>query len=192
MELKQNSNQCIILLHEIYGINQHMKDYAQMFFQYGFDVYVPNLLDRSEPFTYEEEAEAYGDFMMNVGFSKAKLKVDELIESIASKYENIRLIGFSIGATVGWLCSDNTCIGKMIGFYGSRIRQYTELIPNTKVILIYGDKEKSFNPLDLKGNLALHTNVEVEIVEGLHGFADPYSKNYNERITKHFIPYLID
>lgn len=192
MELKQNSSQCAILLHEIYGINSHMNYYAKALYEKGFDVYVPNLLQRTTAFAYEEEELAYKNFMENVGFEKAKNEVNTLIEDVSRKYAHIRLIGFSVGATIAWLCSKHSSIDKVVGFYGSRIRQYTDVIPNAETILIFGEQEKSFNPVDLKISLEAHPDVLIHIVEAAHGFADPYSPRYNERITNDLAEYLFD
>ena len=192
MELKQNSNQCVILLHEIYGINSHMNYYAKTLYEKGFDVYVPNLLQRTTAFTYEEEEQAYKNFMENIGFEKAKSKINALINVLSKEYAHIRIIGFSIGATIAWLCSNNPSVHKVVGFYGSRIRQYTDVIPNAETILIFGEQEKSFNPVDLKISLADYHNVLIKIVEAAHGFANPYSPKYNERITNDLAGYLFD
>jgi len=192
MELTQRSNQCAILLHEIYGINSHIKYYANALYEKGFDVYVPNLLQRSTPFLYEEEELAYQNFTKNIGFEKAQNHVNALITKLSKKYSQIRIIGFSIGATIAWLCSNNHLVHKVVGFYGSRIRQYTQLVPKAETILIYGEREKSFNPLDLITRLHAFPNVLVSIVEGEHGFADPYSSKYNEHITNNLLRYLFD
>lgn len=192
MELKQNSSQCVILLHEIYGINSHIKHYANAFYQKGFDVYIPNLLQRITPFSYEEEELAYQNFMTNVGFEKSQNDVNALINNLSKEYSHIRIIGFSIGATIAWLCSNHPSVHKIVGFYGSRIRQYTHVVPNAETILIFGEQEKSVNPFDLKLNLSANPNVSVNIVEGGHGFADPYSSKYNERTTKKLSVYLFD
>lgn len=192
MEFIQNSNRCAILLHEIYGINQHILHYAQLLFEKGYDVYVPNLINQKEPFTYEEEEQAYTNFMENVGFLKAKSQVNQLITKIQVQYEHIRIVGFSIGATIGWLCIDIPSVNKVIGFYGTRIRDYTNINPTSNVILIYGHQEKSFNPAELKEVLSIHKHVDVKLVKGLHGFADPYSKNYNENLTNRFILSIIE
>lgn len=191
MELKQNVDCCVILLHEIYGINQHMNYYAELLYRNGFDVYVPDLLDRTEPYTYEEEEAAYKNFIADIGFLSAKEQVNALIEKILHQYRHIRIIGFSIGATVGWLCSENPAIHQVIGFYGSRIRQYPNVTPYGQVRLIYGDKEKSFSPQDLKRDFLMKPNVDVQIVNGSHGFADPYSTNYHAEITNRLMDYLI-
>mgnify|MGYP003367327957 CR=1 FL=1 len=192
MDLKQNSSQCAILLHEIYGINSHINYHAKALYEKGFDVYAPNLLQRTTAFAYEEEELAYKNFMENVGFEKAKNEVNILIEDLSRKYAHIRLIGFSVGATIAWLCSNNPSVHKVVCFYGSRIRQYTKVIPNAETILIFGEQEKSFNPVDLKISLAAYPNVSIKIVEAAHGFADPYSPKYNERIANDLAGYLFD
>lgn len=192
MELKQNSSQCVILLHEIYSINSHMNYYAKAFYEKGFDVYVPNLLHRTIAFAYAEEELAYKNFMENIGFEKAKNEVNVLIVDLSKKYAHIRLIGFSVGATIAWLCSEHPSVHKVVGFYGSRIRQYTDVIPNAETILIFGEQEKSFNPVDLKIRLAAYPNVLINIVEAAHGFADPYSSKYDEQTTNNLSKCLFD
>ncbi|MGE7021735.1 dienelactone hydrolase family protein [Solibacillus cecembensis] len=192
MELKQNSKQCVILLHEIYGVNKHIKHYAHAFYQRGFDVYVPDLLQKTTPFSYDEEELAYQNFMTNVGFEKAQNEVNALIHQLSSKYSHIRIVGFSIGATIAWLCSNNPSVHKVVSFYGSRIRQYTKVVPNAETILIFGTQEKSFNPIDLEEKLSSYPNVLVKIVDAAHGFADPYSSKYDEQITHNLLPYLFD
>lgn len=192
MELKQNSKQCVILLHEIYGVNKHIKHYAHAFYQRGFDVYVPDLLQKTTPFSYDEEELAYQNFMTNVGFEKAQNEVNALIHQLSNKYSHIRIVGFSIGATIAWLCSNNPSVHKVVSFYGSRIRQYTKVVPNAETILIFGTQEKSFNPIDLEEKLSSYPNVLVKIVDAAHGFADPYSSKYDEQITHNLLPYLFD
>lgn len=192
MELKQNSSQCVILLHEIYGINLHIKHYANKLYREGFDVYVPNLLQTNTPFSYAEEEIAYQNFMMNVGFKQAQDQVNTLVTHLSKIYSHIRIIGFSVGATVAWLCSEHPSVHKVIGFYGSRIRQFTHVIPITETILLFGEQEKSFNPIELKTRLSMYPNVVVKIVEGEHGFADPYSSKYNEHTTNHLLTYLFN
>ena len=192
MELKQNSSQCVIILHEIYGINHHIKHYADVLYRKGFDVYVPNLLHRSAPFSYEEEEIAYENFITNVGFQNAHDQVHTLITHLSEVYSHIRIVGFSVGATVAWLCSEHPSVHKVVGFYGSRIRQYTNVMPRAETILLFGEQETSFNPIDLKTSLSKYPHVVVKIVEGEHGFADPYSSKYNEHSTNHILKYVFE
>lgn len=192
MELKQNSNRCMILLHEIYGINQHMQYYAKLLFKQNFDVYIPKLINIEEPFPYEEEERAYHHFIENKGFENAYNQVTALIDDLSKKYKEVHIIGFSVGATVAWLCSNHENVHRIVGLYGSRIRQYLDIIPMSDTVLIYGEHEQSFEPKDLKHKLSKYTNVLVKIVEGEHGFADPYSTKYNKNSSESILVYLVD
>ncbi|MBO2535772.1 dienelactone hydrolase family protein [Rummeliibacillus suwonensis] len=192
MKLVQSSNRCIILLHEIYGINEHIKFYANYFFKRGYDVFIPNLLGNEEPYRYNQEQEAYQHFIKEIGFERAYEQVLELIYQCYDKYEDIQIVGFSIGATIAWLCSTENKIAKIFGFYGSRIRQYITIEPRTATFLFYGKHEKAFNSEVLAKELNRKELVSVYIFDGTHGFADPYSTAYCEASTQEILTkYLV-
>ena len=70
---KETSCNAIIVVHEIYGINQHMKDFYHTLMEYDFDVICPNLIGKITRFDYVQEEIAYHHFMGNVGFTTASL-----------------------------------------------------------------------------------------------------------------------
>ncbi|OCL26668.1 hypothetical protein U472_11870 [Orenia metallireducens] len=173
------SETCVVLLHEIYGINQHMEDIAKRLSEYQVDVICPNLLERDGSYSYCDEAEAYQNFKENIGFAVGVEKVKELLYQIRDEYEFIIVLGFSIGATIAWLCSDEEGLCDMIiGYYGSRIRDYTEVIPKCPTLLFFPESEVSFNPVDLIEILKDKRNVIIQQFQGKHGFSDLYSDKY--------------
>jgi dienelactone hydrolase len=107
-----------------------------------------------------------------------------LLLGIREKYKNVYLIGFSVGATVAWLCSEEKLVDGIIGYYGSRIRNYMELSPQCPTLLIFPDEEKSFKVNELVAVLDGKQNVEVHQFSGQHGFSDPFSSKYNEQSAK--------
>lgn len=178
-----HSDVAIILIHEIYGINDHMEHTAQLISNKGYDVYCPNLLNR-DAFHYDNEKEAYQYFKNEIGFGKAQEKVINLVNSLRDKYKTIIFWGYSVGATIGWLCSEYEGIGNaVIGYYGSRIRDYTNLSPKIPVLLLFPETEKSFNVHELSNQLHCKPNVQIELFKGKHGFANPFSKNLNSDST---------
>lgn len=183
LRLVNNSDTIIVVLHEIYGINDHIVKVCQELHCSGFDVACPNLLGRDKPFSYNEEAAAYRHFMDNVGFKCAAKLVTDLLMKFRHQYRRILLIGYSVGATTGWLCckDENICDG-FIGFYGSRIRDYLDIVPKRPVLLFFPEEEKSFNTNELAAKLSYIKNIEVHILEGGHGFADPFSINFNQQL----------
>ncbi|NNU77839.1 dienelactone hydrolase family protein [Clostridium estertheticum] len=178
MKIINNSNAVIIVLHEIYGINQHIKLVCEKFSMAGYDIICPNLINLNHPFNYDQQDEAYQHFIRNIGFDLAFKQVKRLIIQAKKQYKYVYILGYSIGATIAWLCSgeDIMCDG-IIGYYGSRIRDYMSAAPKCPVLLIFPTEEKSFNVKELVNSLK-KWNVDIHILRGKHGFSDPFSKNY--------------
>jgi len=173
------SDICIVVLHEIYGINQHMKTMCDKLSEYQFDVVCPDLLQRDKHYNYSDEKDAYQNFKENIGFVAATKKVKELLYEIRDKYKIVVVVGFSIGATIAWLCSNEKHLCDIIiGYYGSRIRDYTEIIPKCPVMLFFPKQEKSFNVSNLIEQIKDKESTKIYKFQGNHGFSDPYSGNY--------------
>ncbi|QAA32209.1 dienelactone hydrolase family protein [Clostridium manihotivorum] len=184
MEIVNNYDSVIIVLHEIYGINEHIKTVCKKISSNGYDVICPNLINLPQAFKYSSEKEAYQHFMDNIGFDLATRQVKEVIMEAKKKYKNIFLLGYSVGATVAWLCSEeeNMCTG-IIGYYGSRIRDYMNITPKCPTLLIFPSEEISFNVEELV-NYLNKDNISAYMLNGKHGFGNPFSKNYCEQSFK--------
>ncbi|UOQ50390.1 dienelactone hydrolase family protein [Gracilibacillus caseinilyticus] len=180
IQILNEADSLIIVIHEIYGINQHMTSFCERLSEQGFDVICPNLLKREQPFDYSEEEIAYQNFIENVGFTEAVHKIKNVLVSIKLEYKKIYIIGFSIGATVAWLCSEEDYLDGIVGYYGSRIRNYKELVPARPTILFFPQKERFFDVNELISNLDKR-NTEIHEFNGEHGFSDPYSPNFNAK-----------
>ncbi|MEH6939092.1 dienelactone hydrolase family protein [Bacillus sp. JJ664] len=178
-QILKKSDKLIIVLHEIYGINLHIRNFCELLSTQDFDVICPNLLEREQAFEYSEEEIAYLNFMENVGFSDATQKIKNLLVDVKDKYQKIYIIGFSVGATVAWLCGEEECLDGVVGYYGSRIRSYTQLVPRCPTILFFPQEERSFSVDELISNLQIK-NIEIYTYFGQHGFSDPYSTKFNE------------
>jgi dienelactone hydrolase len=174
----KNSNKAIIIVHEIYGVNQHIKDVCNVLAEQHFDVICPNLLNQEPPFGYHQEEEAYRNFIDHIGFTKAFQKVQRVIQDMKNQYEKIFVVGFSAGATIAWMCGVEENVAGIVGYYGSRIRDFAKISPQCPVLLFFPEEEKSFNVAALTQVLD-KPNVKIHICGGEHGFSDPYSAKFN-------------
>ncbi|WP_071461565.1 dienelactone hydrolase family protein [Bacillus massilinigeriensis] len=174
----KNSDTLVIVIHEIYGVNKHIQSFCELLSKQNFNVICPNLLGRETPFDYSQEGTAYQYFMESIGFTNAVNKVKQIVSSAKEKYQRILIIGFSVGATVAWLCCEDERVNGIIGYYGSRIRNYAELTPICPTLLFFPEEEKSFHVDELISTLD-KKNIVVHKFNGKHGFSDPYSLNYN-------------
>ena len=62
-KINKKSDKLIIVVHEIYGINQHMVDLCELLAEQNFDVICPNLLEQEIPIDYPQEEKAYRNFV---------------------------------------------------------------------------------------------------------------------------------
>ncbi|MDN4080390.1 dienelactone hydrolase family protein [Paenibacillus polymyxa] len=178
ISIDKKSDTLIVLLHEIYGINQHIQNFCSLLSDENYDVICPNLIGKETPFDYSQEEAAYAHFMKNIGFERASYHIESLLLSIQARYKKVFIVGFSIGATIAWLCSKEKYVDGIVGYYGSRIRNYLEITPHCPTLLFFPQEEISFNVDELISALDNH-NIRVHKFSGQHGFSDPYSPRYH-------------
>jgi dienelactone hydrolase len=177
LTFQNGSDSAIVILHEIYGINRHIREVCRKYSAAGYDVYCPDLL-AGRSFNYAQQQDAYEFFMKAAGFEVYR-SINDVTRQLRPKYRKIILLGFSAGATVAWRCTESGLCDGIIGCYGSRIRDYTELTPRCPALLIFADQEQSFDAASLATELKSKPNVTAVLLNGSHGFCDPFSAAYH-------------
>lgn len=119
----------LILIHEIFGVNDHIRDLARRFAEHGIRVFAPDLFARSELFPSSEAERENLDIMrqtwLSIPDSQILADLDALFTNIQSR-ENINgktgSIGFCMGGAISLLlgCHEPK-LAFVIDFYG-RIR----------------------------------------------------------------------
>lgn len=175
------NKQVIIVLHEIYGINRFIENISEKFNDAGFDVLCPNMIGRSA-FPYEESEDAYEHFVSQVGFDIYK-EISSTVDNLKKRYDKVFIVGFSVGATVAWRCCENSSCDGIVGCYGSRIRDYTNLNAACPTLLLFA-KVDSFDVDFLIRQLQEKSHLLMLEFNAKHGFIDPFSQNYDKQMSK--------
>ncbi|WP_243363364.1 dienelactone hydrolase family protein [Fundidesulfovibrio terrae] len=184
MEFKAGNESLVCVLHEIYGINDHVVETCEAYFRKGYDVVCPNMTGLEHCFPYDAKTDAYNHFMNNVGFASAANSVSDLLRKQKEKYRKIILVGYSVGATVAWLCAgEEGLCDAVVCHYGSRIRDHVDLAATCQVLLLFAEGEKSFDAHRLAEQLKSGA-VDVHVLAGKHGFCDRFSENYFDESSK--------
>ena len=166
----------IILLHEIYGKNHFIDSQCETYEKQGFHVYCPDFYDKLI-FDYEREKDAYTYFYDNVGLD-AHSSICKLINKLKRQYEKIYVIGYSVGATLAWRCSENPNCSGVIACYGSRIRDYPDVVPKCPVLLLFAEKDFFDVPSVVEAIKRIPATT-VASFPAEHGFMDSYSRHYD-------------
>ncbi|MED3727574.1 dienelactone hydrolase family protein [Priestia filamentosa] len=185
-------NMAIILVHEIYGVNEHMQYMKKRLSKLGIDVICPNLLHNDISYSDAEEEHAYKNFIQNIGFENGVLQINRVILNLKQQYRKVGVMGFSVGATISWLCGRNNICDFIIGCYGSRIRHYVDVKPVCPTLLIFANKEKSFDVPKLVDLLEEKRDsfLEIKRFEGSHGFMNPFSSHYNKLLANQALQHI--
>jgi dienelactone hydrolase len=164
----------IIVASDIFGDTPALRSIAQQMCN-DFLVVSP-YSSAGQPFT--AEAQAYAAFLASGG-------IPSYVEKLASQLEIHRpdaLVGFSAGATAGWIVLSEAMQGPIqlgILFYGSRIRAYTHLRPCCPVRLFFAEYEPSVDARQLVAALRAR-DIAADICRGCrHGFMNPLSPGYD-------------
>ena len=111
-------------------------------------------------------------------------KISNFVTQLKDKYDNVFIIGFSVGATIAWRCCENPLCSGIAACYGSRIRDYTNLNPACPTLLLFA-KEDSFDVHAMVCQLQNKQQLSIMEFDAEHGFLDSYSKHYNLQQAKH-------
>lgn len=131
----------IIVLHEIYGINNFIADQCRAYRAEGYDVYCPNLLGREAVYAYEESQAAYHSFIETVGFGVYG-RINALAANLKARYQTVLAVGFSVGATIAWRCGgESAALDGILCCYGSRTRDYVSVSPICPALLIFAKND---------------------------------------------------
>lgn len=179
--INKNNDKAIIILHEIYGVNAFIKHVCESFESKGYAVVCPDLLKRPA-FSYEKSKEAYTYFFDNVGFEVFK-EINSLVNKLKKNYKKVFILGFSVGATIAWRCSENPLCDGVVGLYGSRIRDYKAIMPCCPTLLLFAAKD-SFDVDSLIKALCEKPNLRCVKLEASHGFFDEFSKAFDKEAAK--------
>lgn len=178
LKLLSDNENAVVVLHEIYGVNAHIKKMCNIYHHSGFDVFCPDFLNRELPFTYEQHEDAYNYFTNHCGFNTSK--VIDLTTELRASYKKIIIVGFSVGGTLAWLSASKKICDGVVSFYGSRIRDYTDHAPDCPILVIQAKHEEAYDPVLLKNKLSKYPMVSFRLFDGQHGFCDAFSKAYNQ------------
>jgi hypothetical protein len=128
---------------------------------------------------FDVESAAFEYFQKKCGLQSFSEYVSK---AIAESQYNPDLVGFSVGASAIWMLSagrHNRSIRKAVCFYGSRIRDMSDMNPEFDMDLFFPKSEKHFDVETLISSLSDKTRVSCERTEYLHGFMNKRSENFS-------------
>jgi carboxymethylenebutenolidase len=172
----------LVVIQEIFGVNQHIRDVADSYAKHGFLAIAPALFDRIEKnveLGYEGE-----DSVRAMGFYK-KLVIGDAMKDVEAGLQWARVnggkktgvIGYCLGGTLAWLSATRLKPDVAVGYYAGGIDKFAAEMPACPVMLHFGSLDTHITKEMVDKVANAHPDVQIFWYEAGHGF------NCNMRIS---------
>jgi carboxymethylenebutenolidase len=188
----------VVVLQEIFGVNQVMRDITDGLAGQGYLAICPDLFWRIEPgvdITDKSEAEWKRAFELMNAFD-VELGVGDIAATIAHIRKDagcsgkVGAVGFCLGGQLAFLTATRTDADASVAYYGVGIEnRVAEAEKLTHPLLMHIAEEDQFVPKAAQGvilqALKDHPQVEIHTYPGCdHAFARPGGDHYDEAAAK--------
>lgn len=163
----------LVLVQEIFGVNEHIRDVAGRLAAEGFDVLAPCVFDLVAPgmeLDYDEAGIARGrELAAAVGFDRAVDLVDAAAGWLRRKHGAAAAMGFCWGGTVALLA--NTRLGlPAVSYYGGRTMQFLDEPLRAPMLMHFGERDPIIPPADVEAQRRSFPDAEIHVYPAGHGF----------------------
>lgn len=171
----------LVLIQEIFGVTDHIRELADGFAEDGYEVIAPSFYDRLEPgfqASYEPD-----DIQKGVRLSMATpwdQVAGDLQAAIVALKPPVFVTGYCWGGAAAWLAACR-CEGlsAAAAFYGRRISELVDETPRCPTILHFGKSDASI-PMDKVEEIReRHPDVPVFLYDAGHGFVSDRRSDYH-------------
>jgi carboxymethylenebutenolidase len=184
----------IVLIQEIFGVNEHIRSVAEQYAADGYLVIAPDLFWRSGErieLSYDEAGWKRAVELMNAtDVGKAQTDIELAIDALKAQPGldgGIASVGYCFGGLLSYHTAANGLVDVAIAYYGGGIQNQLERADDIDVpLLMHFGEQDSHIPLEAVEKIAerFDNNDNVEIVvypEAEHGFNCSHRDSYNQR-----------
>lgn len=172
----------VVVIQEIFGISDHIRERCDLFAAAGYDAIAPSLFDRIEPgFQAPLELDGIMKGRAAVDASPWPQVAADVQAAIDAMAPPVFITGFCYGGAVTWLAAARcTGLTAASAFYGRLINQLLDDAPRVPIMLHYGAKDPSI-PLTMVDEVrARYPEIPVHLYDAGHGFCRAGSGDHDE------------
>jgi carboxymethylenebutenolidase len=179
----------LVLIQEIFGLTEHIKECCDRFAAEGYEVLGPAVYDREAPgfeasYSPEDIQKAIkiarGEHPFDLSVKDSQTCIDALKDK-----GPVYITGYCYGGSVTWAAACQ-CSGLAAasGYYGGNIVQMIDQQPKCPTILHFGKHDHGI-PMEAVDKIkAAHPEVAVYVYDAGHGFNSDRRTDYNPEAAK--------
>lgn len=177
----------LVLVQEIFGITEHIRELADEYAGDGYEVLAPALFDREHPGF--EAAYTGPDFERAVELARTLHPFETSLADAQTCIDALKdagpvfVVGYCYGGSVAWAAATRLSgVAAASAYYGSMIPAMAdEAAPRVPVIAHFGRHDAGIPMAGVEAVIARDfPNAEVFVYEAGHGFNSDRRKDYHE------------
>jgi carboxymethylenebutenolidase len=171
----------LVLIQEIFGVTDHIRELADGFAVDGYETLAPSLYDRQQrgfEAGYDAESVAAGRRYSEV--APWDEVAADLTAAVAALAPPVFVAGYCWGGSATWLAACR-CEGVAAAsaFYGRRIPELIAETPRCPIILHFGKRDPSIPPEVVEQIRTAHPDLPIYVYDAGHGFVSDRRADYD-------------
>lgn len=178
----------LVLIQEIFGITDHIKETCDSYASDGYEVIAPSLFDRQHPgfqATYEQD-----DIQKSIKLASQNPPEDRMADlqaaiDLLKDKGPVFMTGYCYGGSLCWV---GACrlqgLAAVSGYYGRLAPDYAGETPKCPTIMHFGEHDAGIPMEGVKKLQAAHPNIPIYVYDAGHGFNSDRRTDYNEECAK--------
>ena len=192
----------IVLIQEIFGVNNHIKNVAEKFSSNGYLVGAPSLFDRVQPdiqLGYSTEDIRRGrELKDNLGNESPLMDITATLNIVRSA-GHVAVVGYCWGGTLAWLSACQVDgFNAAISYYGGGIGKLLSIQPKCPSIFHFGEQDHAIPAEEINSLRQAHPECPIYLYPAGHGFNCEQRDSFNstssaiafERTIQHLDKYI--
>jgi carboxymethylenebutenolidase len=164
----------VVVIQEIFGVNNHIKRTADGFAARGYTAIAPALFDRHKPgieLGYDQAAIAEGREIRGSVGDEGPLKDIQAAINAVKGVGKLATVGYCWGGALAFASATRLSgLAAAVGYYGGGIAGMAGEKPKVPTMLHFGDKDQSIPMTDVEKVKQARPDVTVYVYPAGHGF----------------------
>lgn len=175
----------IVVLQEIFGVNDHIREVCDGFAADGYTVVAPALYDRSSMLDCRlgytgEDLETGRRLREEFSWDDTVHDVDAAVQLLIREGLRVGTVGYCWGGTISYLAGTRLGIAAAVVYYGGQIVPYLDETANCPMLMHFGETDGGIPLSDVDQIKTAHAGAEIHIYPTGHGFNCDHREGYHE------------
>jgi len=169
----------LVILQEIFGVTDQLREVARAYAGDGYDTIVPALFDRVAPGTVVpfSDPNRGRDLAYGLALDAAMLDIAAAAERVRGP-DGVSVLGFCWGGGVIVRAAAEIALKGAIAFYGTRLPTYLDCQPACPLLFHFGSTDPNSTPEIVEQVRAAFPAAETHLYAAGHAFANNVRPTY--------------